>query len=113
MNIKLMKDIDIFIGAPICLALITYAKIRKKVDIKKYTYDNINNILIMKFFGMGSILLLSPALREIRKACPDSKIIFFTLSQNKSICESLNIVDEIICLDTSNPLSFLRTTIKN
>ncbi|OGX15664.1 MAG: hypothetical protein A2166_02725, partial [Omnitrophica WOR_2 bacterium RBG_13_41_10] len=69
--------------------------------------DKIKKILIIKFWGMGSILLASPVLRAIKKKFPESQLYFLTLIQNKDICRTLKIIDNTMCLDVKNLSTFL------
>tara|TARA_B100000315_G_scaffold260561_1_gene322952 strand:+ start:4435 stop:5547 length:1113 start_codon:yes stop_codon:yes gene_type:complete len=70
------------------------------------------NILILKFFGFGTILLAAPALSKIKKAYPSTEITIFTLSSNYELCEMLPSIDKIICLNIDNFLTFVITFIK-
>jgi len=71
------------------------------------------NILVIKFFGMGTILLASPALRQLKEKHKTAKITIFTLSVNRELCEMLPSIDRVICLDISSALSFIRTFIRS
>jgi len=69
-------------------------------------YKTVKKVLIIKFFGGGSILLASPAIYGIKKVHPDAHISIITLSENKEICSLLKAIDEIYYLDLKNPFSF-------
>jgi ADP-heptose:LPS heptosyltransferase len=93
MNISGMKKIDRWVGWPACwlLKVVNYfagAKPATKVE----------RVAVVKFFGMGSMILAIPLLRALRQAYPDAKIGFATLGSNKEFVEMLNLTDEGIYL---------------
>ena len=62
------------------------------------------NVLILKFWGMGSILLLIPGLKEFKKAHPDCHITVVTLAQNRELASMIPELDSIETLDFQNGL---------
>ncbi|HBU69403.1 MAG TPA: hypothetical protein DEE98_03360 [Elusimicrobia bacterium] len=98
MKIKQMKLLDRYLGFIACKLFSLFtprpSKTRPKIDKHKT-----KNILLMKFFGLGSILLLSPAVKAIKNGFPHSRLVFFTLSRNRELCRSLGIFDEVITLE--------------
>ncbi len=101
MKIDFLKLLDKYIGFIICV-LISFINIflpNKRADISKLEKSSIHNILVMKFWGLGSILLLTPTIRELKNQYNNSKITVLTLRRNRSICESLGLFDEIITLN--------------
>ena len=109
MKIHFLKLLDKYIGLAICLALTLLNKLHGSGPVS-FRKEDIRKTLAMKFMGMGSILLLSPTMREFRKAYPASKLVFLTLSRNKEICESLRLFDEVITINIDKGLVlFLRS----
>ncbi|MFH1905661.1 MAG: glycosyltransferase family 9 protein [bacterium] len=102
MKIDTMKRMDQYFGPLICMLL---SPLRKFLPAKKT--GEIRKILIIKFWGMGSIMLASPALKSIKKKFPESQLLFLTLSQNKELCQVLKTIDKTICLDVGNFFIFL------
>jgi lipopolysaccharide heptosyltransferase II len=111
MNIKHMKFMDEFFGPLICLALHIYNGV-KKLFHKPSLYP-INNILLLKFFGMGSILHAGPMLRALKKTYPNATIGILTFEQNKEICELTGFFDRIETVTTKGIVSLLISIIKN
>lgn len=100
MNINLMKFIDFYVGSPMCWILNLYDQFFKpghpevsnsKSDIKK--------ILVIKFWGMGNIILSFPMLKHLKDYYPQAKIYFLTFSRNKEILELFKLVDVVITLE--------------
>lgn len=100
-----MKYADEYFGRILVFIISGFRKLSGKKKIHKTGMSN--NILFVKFWGIGSIVLTSPAVRKVREAYPDSKIFFLTLKSNKDICRELRSADEIITVDISKPGAFI------
>jgi ADP-heptose:LPS heptosyltransferase len=100
-----MKYIDEYLGR-ILVFIISFFK--KSFGTKKIQRNGTcSNILFIKFWGIGSIVLTSPAIRRVQEAYPDSKIFFLTLKSNYDICRELKSADEIITVDIFKPGAFI------
>lgn len=100
-----MKYIDEYLGRILVFIISGFKKLFGNKRIQKTGMSN--NILFIKFWGIGSIVLTSPAVRKVREAYPDSKIFFLTLTGNYEICRELRSADEIITVDISKPGAFI------
>lgn len=102
MNIKTMKYIDETFGPVVCFILFWY-NLAKKLFIPKYTIapEKIKNILLIKFFGMGSIVLAGPLLRALKARFPNAKILMLTFPSNREICARIKEIDKIVTVDSS------------
>jgi lipopolysaccharide heptosyltransferase II len=64
----------------------------------------------MKFWGMGSLVLLGPALARLREQHPHARLILITQQANRELVELLQCVDEAWYLELgSGPRGFLRS----
>lgn len=109
MKITFLKFLDKYAGLAICLALTFINKLLsfRETELRA---ENIKKTLAIKFWGLGSILLLSPAIKEFRAAYPGSKLVFLTLSRNKEISEALKLFDKVLTINIdSGWLAFSRT----
>lgn len=105
MSISIMKFIDEYFGR---IAVFIISIFKKPFGKKKFLKDNVTkNILFIKFWGIGSIILTSPAVSRVKAAYPDSKIFFLTLKNNSEICIELGSADEVITIDISRPSAFI------
>lgn len=107
-DVRLMRWIDNQLGNIACNALATAKRIgapfrREATDYKK--------IVVTKFFGMGSIIVASPALQALRDAYPDAEIHFVSFSSNKEILEILGLTDKNWFVDNSSPSAFASSTL--
>ena len=89
---------------PICLALDIVSSFRSIFPVRHI--EKPKKILVMKFFGMGSVILSSPMLNGLRNTFPSAEISFLTFSSNKDIINRLNLINKVYCLRTSSFLEF-------
>ena len=114
MKIKHMKFLDKYAGYAACVLLTAFAQAFGRKKPVKVDKDGIKKILIMKFWGLGSILLLSPAVAGIREEFGGARLVLFTSRRNREICESLGIFDEVRYLDVDKGwISFARSLAGN
>lgn len=100
MNIRLMKFLDELLGPPLCFILTIY-NMARKIFIKPKS-SPINKILLIKFLGMGSIIMTAPMVRALRKRFPAVKIAILTFANNKNICEAIDLFDEVIVVNADS-----------
>lgn len=67
----------------------------------------VQRILVMKFLGMGSILLATPLLRRLGLAYPDARITFLTLEPNAELVRRLDWVDDVVVVPKGGLLRLL------
>ena len=114
MDLNLIRWIDKVFG-PIVAWLLFIAGLLVGRSRKLRTHiqpEAIKKILIIKFFGGGSILLASPIFSRIKETLQDARISIITLSENKEICSLLTPIDNIYYLDLKTPVSFLLTYLR-
>ena len=104
MNIRTMKAIDQYVGAPLCLLLDLCQRLR--FPFSRVQKKTLRRVLLMKFFGMGSILLATPMLRAIKVRHPEASIGFLTFAGNREMVQRLGLVDVIYTLRTDSLTHF-------
>lgn len=57
------------------------------------------DLLVIKFWGLGSIQLLTPAASTLRRRYPDARLTLLTLSENEEFAHSLGAFDDVLTLD--------------
>ncbi|KPK97820.1 MAG: hypothetical protein AMJ95_07070 [Omnitrophica WOR_2 bacterium SM23_72] len=100
--------LDRFIGKP--LAFLLNGVVWPLGKIARINHDdsvqNVKTIAVAKLLGMGSILRATPMVRALKERYPSAKFIFITTLKNKPLVESLDLMDECLCIrDTT--LTFL------
>ncbi len=68
-------------------------------------------IVVSKFFGMGSIILAIPLLRQIRARFPSAQIVFLSFQSNQRLLRFVPYIDEVLCIRTA-PHLFAFDTLK-
>ncbi|MBI3813147.1 MAG: glycosyltransferase family 9 protein, partial [Nitrospinae bacterium] len=58
--------------------------------------QNPERILLIKFFGIGSIIYISPSIRALRDKYPNAKISFLTFAEHTGLCEMIDGIDNVI-----------------
>ena len=56
-------------------------------------------VLLIKFWGVGSLQLLTPAVRTLRRRHPGASLTLLTLSQNGAFAEGLGVFDQVLPFD--------------
>lgn len=114
MTIKLMRYVDYWLGVPISFALTSFNFLSKLLSFGKRKKNRPpRKILFIKLAELGTIVLVYPLLRHIRKKYPSAEISFLTFEKNKEIFAVLdNIVKEqniLTIRDTRTPAFLLDT----
>jgi len=111
MKIKNMKFFDELFGPLVCCVFNLYNFIKKIIFRPNYNLvtDKVKAILVIKLFGMGSIILAGPMFRALKAKFPNAKIIILTFSNNKQICQRLDLIDECVLVDYKSPKTFIKS----
>ncbi len=99
-----MQKIDRVVGPVICSFLTFFDKIFSLFSSNRDNKNIVKKILLIKFWGMGSIILVMPAIKKIKEFYPHGEIHFLTLSRNKELLESYaNIISKkhLLNIDTN------------
>lgn len=97
---------------PILCALLLFAKRLTRREAPILAPDEVRRVLLVKLWGMGSIVLASPTLRELRTQYPGARIDFLTLRENAALLDFYDEVDRVHALDLSRGIArFLLDTL--
>jgi len=107
MNVELMRRLDRVLGDAACSMLATAHRLRKPF----VTNRPIRKIVVMKFFGMGSIIVASRSLAALRDQFPGAEIHFVTFKSNQGILDILGMTDANHYVDPSTPQAFIKSTL--
>jgi len=103
-----MRRLDRVLGDAACSVLATAHRLRKPFVAPRV----IKKIVVMKFFGMGSVVVASRSLAALRDHYPDAELHFVTFKSNKGILDILDVTDVNHYVDPSTPQEFVKTTLK-
>ena len=85
MNIKLVRNIDYWLGIPLCFLLSGLNCILKIIPSKKNRIDPPKKILFIKFSELGTIVLSYPLLESVKKRYPSAELFFVVFYKNRFI----------------------------
>ena len=97
MRMSLMKSIDRWVGLVLCTLLAPLERLwprRRKGPIKR--------VLVLKFWGIGSIIMAGYLLRGIKASDPEVRIDLATISSNREAAELVGGVDDLVTFDISS-----------
>lgn len=111
MNITGMRQIDYVMGGALCLLLDIVERFLR-IFRKRVTPGEPVRIVVTKYLGMGSILLLTPALKALKNKYPNCKILLLTFSSNSAFAESIPLFDEVLSIRTTSFAAFALDTLE-
>ena len=88
--------------APPRLARRAWAALRRRVDGRRGVLRPARpaaRVLLIKFWGLGSLQLLTAAARALRDRHPAASLELLTLAPNRELARALGLVDEVHTLD--------------
>jgi len=92
-----LQRADKLLGAVACAALQPWRWIR----FRRGRRATSRRVLCMKFWGLGSLQMLTPAARSLRLRHPGAELVFMTLSSNRECALGLGVFDRVLTLDVS------------
>lgn len=95
MRTRSLIRLDQVLGLPLCLlAFLLHqpARLLRRSPPERPA----RRILVIKFLGLGSVLLATPMLRALRERWPDARITFLTFASNAALVSRLECVDEVV-----------------
>src|SRR5262249_45972169 len=100
-NLSLAKAVDRYAGIVVCGVLAALRGLREFVAPRDEIVEA-RTILLVKFWGLGNVVLLLPVIRLIRARSPKARIVFVSLARNRDLLEVCPHVDRRIYVDDGN-----------
>jgi len=94
-----LQRADRFLGRLVLTALQPWRWIRRLRPARDAS--RVRRVLLIKFWGVGSLQLLTPAVRSLRQRHPGARLVLLTLEGNADFAGGLGVFDELRCLDVS------------
>lgn len=109
-NLRFERALDKYLGSPLvhALALFGTPPARTSTPLP----GDVRRILLIKFYGIGNIVMMLPAVRALRRRFPDAKITFLTLKSNAGILAGTGESDRLVLLDKSNAWTFIGSALR-
>ena len=92
---KRLQAADKLLGWLVCALLqpLRWSRARAPQDVEP------ERVLLIKFWGIGSLQLLTPAVGGLRARHPRASIVLLTLSENEAFARGLGLFDQVATLD--------------
>lgn len=101
MRLRTKRQIDHALGSPLLYLLILPMMLSKLV--RRRPKGEPRRILILKFQGLGSLVLARPAILGLRERFRDARILFWGTPPTASLARLCPEIDEILVLDDTSP----------
>ncbi len=105
---KRLQVADQVLGIVLCALL---QPVRWLRALRRRPVPSARNVLLIKFWGIGSLQLLTPAVNALRRRHPDARLTLLTLDANAEFVRGLRVFDDVLTLDVksgSGALGWLR-----
>lgn len=107
MKTRSMREIDGIFGPFLCRLLSLF--FRRKRPLPK----EVKKVLIVKMFGLGSMILMTPMIRSIRKSHPRVKIYFMSFAEHEAIAKAYGLCDCFMVVRRDSLLNFIMDSLRN
>ncbi len=111
MNLALAKAVDRYAGIAICAALATLRTLREMVRPREDLVEA-RTILLVKFWGLGNVVLLLPVIRLLRGRFPHARIVFLSLARNRELLDACPHLDDRIYVDDRGPFTLTGSLVR-
>lgn len=107
-----IKYLDRYVGRLLCLLL---SVVNQVIELfhPGHSVVTVKKILLVKFWGIGNIVLLLPIMKAIRERHPNAAIIFLTLRTNRELFEQNAYIDRAFFIDVRSFLQFITSFVRS
>ena len=106
MNLSLAKAVDRYVGVLVCFLLAALRLVREMVWPRDSLLEP-RTILLVKFWGLGNIVLLLPVVRLVRERFPGARVVFLSLRRNRELLDACPDLDHRVYVDDRNFLTLV------
>jgi ADP-heptose:LPS heptosyltransferase len=110
MSLSLAKAVDRYVGILVVYFLAALREIREYVAPRDDLVEA-HSILLVKFWGLGNIVLLLPVIRLLRERHPNARITFVSLARNRDLLEACPYLDRRIYVNDRNVFTLAGTLV--
>ena len=109
MNLSFAKWIDRIAGRAACLLLSSARTAREMIAPRDALVGEPRTIVLLKFWGLGNLVLLLPVFRALRRRYPSARILLVTLARNRDLLDGVDDLDGVLLVDDGSLFAILRT----
>jgi ADP-heptose:LPS heptosyltransferase len=111
MNLHLAKYLDRYFGIFLCY-LFAALHLFKEMISPRESVIRVRRILLVKFWGIGNLLLLLPIFRLVRERYPRAEIHLLTLKRNRGLVEDCPDLDRIWSVNDDGALPLVGSLVR-
>ena len=108
MRIHALQMVDRYAGIPLCGVFSLFP--RRPRDVRP---EGIRSILVIKMLGMGSIVVMTPMFRSLRRRFPAARIDFLTMRGHAPLSKLYGFADTTHTVDFGSCGRFVRGNLKS
>jgi ADP-heptose:LPS heptosyltransferase len=97
-SMQRLQRADQRLGAAACVLLQPWRLARKLFARPR----PVRRVLVIKFWGLGSLQMLTPAIASLRARRPGAELVLLTLAPNRSSAEAFGVFDRVITVDVAD-----------
>jgi ADP-heptose:LPS heptosyltransferase len=102
MRLGAIKYLDEFLGRIAALLLAPACRL-----LSRPRSERVAEILVIKFWGLGSVTLSTPLLKQIHAQFPDARINYLTLEDNAELCRLIPYIDTVVTVSIGSFTQFV------
>ena len=107
-----MRLVDRYGGGFLCSLFSVLSRLEGRREPRAEKPIQVQKILIMKYFGMGSLILATPMVRALRRRYPNVRIDLLTTEENRILTQILPVFDKVHTVNTRGLASVIATMAK-
>lgn len=111
MQLARKRALDFYLGGPLLACLQLATRVLGDVLRRNHATEPIRSILIVKFQGLGSMVIAKPAIAELRRRHPEARLIFWGGGAMRALAEQMPELDQVFFLDDRNMGSAVRSAL--
>ena len=111
-NVRFVRTTDKYLGICLCYLLAFLDKVAKLIWGKGKEKKK-QKILMIKFTGIGNIVMILPTIKAVKKRYPEARIDVFTLLTNREVLRHNRFIDNAHFLNERNFFTFFVTYLRN
>ena len=108
--LHLERSLDRYLGLPLLLASRLLTGLFTKINSRPATRRQ--RVLLIKFHGIGNLIMLLPAVRLVRKRYPDAELHFLTFDTNRETLKLMEGIDQCYFLERGGLWSLAVSTLR-
>jgi len=112
MNLRFVRFIDTYAGIPLMYGASLLQRLRKKRPVTGAPQTPAK-ILCVKFWGVGNLFMMLPAVEALKRQYPQASIDLLTLRTSRDAATATKMFDTLHTIDNETLPTFLASTVRS